>query len=66
MSAEHVFTYAYWVWQEPSITVYFALLHGLLLLNQLYLTGAFYNRLLFWGASTKGEETVQFEGPYSH
>lgn len=41
MSAEHVFVYAQRVWREPSSTVYFTLLHRLLVLNQLYLMGAF-------------------------
>lgn len=66
VSAEHIFIYAHWVWQGFSGTVYFPLLHRLLLLNQLYLMQAFHSRFLFCSASSKGKETIQFPGSCSH
>lgn len=63
VSAQQVFIYAHWIWQEPRGAVYFALLHRLLLLNQLYLMETFHKRILFWRASSTGEETVLLPGP---
>lgn len=63
MSAEQVFINAHQFWPHPSSTVYFALLHRLLLLIQLYLIGAFSMRFQFLRASFKGEDLFGLQEP---
>lgn len=63
MSAEQVFIHVHQLWPHPSSTVYFALSHRLLLLDQLYLMGAFSKRFLFLRASCEGEGLFGLQDP---